>query len=147
MKNNMDFFNDKCRSIFEANKLKGFWDERLAIPKKMRDTCLFTDEEIISVEKAFKGYSVSYPDHKFFILHSTGFHSSLQICRWKIQLWLFYQHLSGCQLFDPLLQPFLLLLVFLFFLPVFLLALILNCYNKCKSLFCTYVVLFYRKYE
>lgn len=55
MKNNMDFFNDKCRSIFEANKLKGFWDERLAIPKKMRDTCLFTDEEIISVEKAFKG--------------------------------------------------------------------------------------------
>lgn len=47
--------NELSKSIFEANKLKGFWDDRLNVPIKMKESGLFSDEEIKSVEDATIG--------------------------------------------------------------------------------------------
>lgn len=48
----MSKLNEK---IFKANKEKGFWDERLGIPLKMKNSGLFNENEIKAVEKAFRG--------------------------------------------------------------------------------------------
>jgi NTP pyrophosphatase (non-canonical NTP hydrolase) len=51
----MSNLNELSKRIFEGNKNKGFWDDRLNVPVKMRDSGLFTDTEIESVEKATVG--------------------------------------------------------------------------------------------
>lgn len=52
MKTNL---NKNGKKVFKNNSKKGFWEDRLGIPKKMLESGLFTEEEITSVEKAFKG--------------------------------------------------------------------------------------------
>lgn len=42
------------KEIYENNKAKGFWEDRLNIPHKMRKSPAFTEEEAIFVEKAIK---------------------------------------------------------------------------------------------
>lgn len=46
--------NQFCKDVFEANKLKGFWEERIELPNKMKQSGLFSDIEIEAVIKSFK---------------------------------------------------------------------------------------------
>ena len=47
--------NELSKEIFENNVSKGFWEDRLGIPEKMKSSGLFSDQEIIAVQKAFRG--------------------------------------------------------------------------------------------
>lgn len=47
--------NKKNLEVYEGNVKKGFWEDRLGIPKKMIDSGLFTYSEVKAVEKAFRG--------------------------------------------------------------------------------------------
>lgn len=46
--------NDFCKEVFEANKIKGFWDDRIELPIKMKESGIFSDNEIEAVVKSFK---------------------------------------------------------------------------------------------
>ena len=52
MNNNL---NTLATEIYNNNVEKGFWEGRLGIPLKMRESGLFSEQEVISVEKAFRG--------------------------------------------------------------------------------------------
>lgn len=47
--------NEKNIEVFRGNVKKGFWENRLGIPEKMAESGLFSDAEIKSVIKAFRG--------------------------------------------------------------------------------------------
>lgn len=51
----MNKLNELSKSIFEGNSKKGFWEDRINIPIKMKECGLFSDEEIKSVQDASKG--------------------------------------------------------------------------------------------
>lgn len=51
----MNKLNKLSKSIFEGNSKRGFWEDRINIPIKMKESGLFSDEEIKSVEDASKG--------------------------------------------------------------------------------------------
>lgn len=51
----MTKLNELSKSIYQANSCKGFWNHREAIPLTMKESGLFSDEEIKSVEDASKG--------------------------------------------------------------------------------------------
>lgn len=46
--------NELAKQIYEGNKVKGFWKNREGVPEKMKESGLFSEEEISSVIKAFK---------------------------------------------------------------------------------------------
>lgn len=45
---------ETSKDIYENNVSKGFWEDRISIPKKMRESSLFTEDEVIFVEKAIR---------------------------------------------------------------------------------------------
>lgn len=46
MKNEFEHINELSKEIHEANKEKGFWDERLTIPEKMQNCGYFPVSEV-----------------------------------------------------------------------------------------------------
>jgi len=56
MKNELNNF---AREIFINNAKKGFWDDRIGIVNKMRDCDMFTEEQVIAVDKSFRAQAIA----------------------------------------------------------------------------------------
>ena len=56
MKNELNNF---AREIFINNAKKGFWDDRIGIVNKMRDCDMFTEEQVVAVDKAFRAQAIA----------------------------------------------------------------------------------------
>ena len=45
---------ETAKDIFENNVQKGFWNDRVSIPQKMRESALFSESDVVFVEKAIR---------------------------------------------------------------------------------------------
>ena len=51
----MNKLNELSKSIYDGNKSRGFWQDREAIPLTMKESGLFSEEQIKAVKDSFKG--------------------------------------------------------------------------------------------